>query len=460
MASPAPKRIGTLLVENGLISEAHLEEALRIQQEREGKIVEILISLGYVDPNQFVDFLAKQPGIAGIDINRYGVSEELIKLVPREFALKHEVFPLDRIGSLLTVGMVCPLDTKTIQELEQLTGLRVKPLLVAAEDLRRSIERYYEQPEEEDEEAYPEGLPQGAEMRLAGTAYLVRQLDALPALPPTVQRIQEAVGDVEVLVSDIARLINTDPPLAAKVLAVANSPAYGFPNKVASVELAVSLLGLRETYHIALSVAVADVLTSAEGFNYKQFWTRSYIRAALAKSVARHTGHGNDPAPFTAGLLADVGRLVLAQVAPGSYHQLAEMRDGQKLVEAEEKLLGIGHPEAGYLLTEAWGLPGALTEAIRFHHMPERAQTGLIAVWCIAVADAYIAIPPNERANGAALTAKCATNLKVLGASDEHLVALLPDMDSIIKGEFILRRRWDLDVRKSSNAASSPEQQS
>ena len=131
-------RIGDMLIEAGLITAKQRNEALAVQSKQGGKTVEILLSLGHLTTHDFVEFLAKQPGVASIDLANYEISADLIELVPKDFAIKHEVFPIDRMGKLLTLGMVCPLDTKTIEKLEELTGLRVKPLLCSADDLRAS----------------------------------------------------------------------------------------------------------------------------------------------------------------------------------------------------------------------------------------------------------------------------------------------------------------------------------
>lgn len=142
------KFLGQLLVESFLITQAQLEKALNAQREQGGRLAALLMQLGYLKPSKFCAFMAKQPGIASICINSYAVDHALVKIVPREFAESHEVFPLDQLGSLLTVAMVCPLDLATIQELEQITGLRVKPLLCEPSDLYAAIQRYYPLPDE------------------------------------------------------------------------------------------------------------------------------------------------------------------------------------------------------------------------------------------------------------------------------------------------------------------------
>ncbi|MDQ1256850.1 MAG: type pilus assembly protein PilB [Candidatus Hydrogenedentes bacterium] len=137
------KRIGELFIEAEIISQDQLQEALDIQKEKGGKIGEILVSLGYVDIETFANLVARQPGVASLDLSNYDLSSDLIALIPREIAIAHELIPIDRLGSLLTVGMACPLDAKTIRELEEITKLRVKALLCSQQDIKAAIARYY-----------------------------------------------------------------------------------------------------------------------------------------------------------------------------------------------------------------------------------------------------------------------------------------------------------------------------
>ena len=129
---PTKKRIGELLIEAGLVTREHVEEALAKQRREGGKLVELLIALGRLQANEFVSFLARQGGLPSIDLQHYEIPQPIIALLDREFVLKHEVIPIDKLGKLLTVAMVCPLDSDTIEELHVMTQCKVKPLLCSA----------------------------------------------------------------------------------------------------------------------------------------------------------------------------------------------------------------------------------------------------------------------------------------------------------------------------------------
>jgi len=140
----AKRRLGELLVKEGVIDKSQLEEALQVQETQGGKLAEVLMSLGFLDIRTFANFLSSQPGVASIDLLNYQIPEGLPALISQEFALKHEAIPIDRLGRYLTVAMACPLDSQTIAELEAITGLKIQAFLCSADDIRVMLNRHYQ----------------------------------------------------------------------------------------------------------------------------------------------------------------------------------------------------------------------------------------------------------------------------------------------------------------------------
>jgi len=384
------KRIGQLLVEAGLVNEAQLARALAIQEEQGGKIVSVLISLGDITPKQFLQFLSEQPGIFSIDLGEYEIDSRLLALVPKEFALEHDVIAIDKAGDIMTVGMACPLDADTIAELEQLSGQQVRPLLCPAEDVRRAVFRYYPSAKRKPDADVDGVLGLEGPIRLSHVAQLVRRIDALPALPETVSRVREAMLNPRTSIPEVAAIILLDPPIAAKVLSVANSAAYGFPQQVDDLGLAVSLLGLRETYSLVLSCAILDLFSRSKNFDYRVFWLESLCCAAASRIVARGSSRRTLFGVFSGALLHDLGRAALARVAPEAYAGIDAYQPHSELIAAEEEVLGISHPEAGYALARHWELPTEIAESIRFHHKPELAVSAKENVAIVALAAAMV----------------------------------------------------------------------
>jgi HD-like signal output (HDOD) protein len=399
------KKIGDLLIDEDLISQEQLEEALKRQSETGGKIVENLIELGSITVDQFISFLSNQPGVASLDLSNYHISPDVVALVDKELAVKNEVFPIDKMGKLLTLGMACPLDAATIKEIEQITGLRVKPILCSTGQITNAINRYYGgdaddsddhkyQLEDSSPEKSPEKPPEAAlaneepviespkviaekvdtGLRLANISRLISELKDLPVLPDTVVQVKNAMEDLSIAPAEVARLIIQDPAVAAKVLSVANSASYGFPSRVDTVELAVALLGLRETYSIVLSAAVMNLFETNQRFNYKNYWEEAMNCAGAARIIAEACGKGKDKGIFTAGLLHDIGRIALLETVADMYVKVDPALADEELITAEQEFVGLTHTEAGFELASNWNLPESIAEVIRFHHQPDFSE--------------------------------------------------------------------------------------
>jgi len=325
----------------------------------------------------------------------------------------------------------------------------VKPLLCSVADLRESIERYYGRPQDETPEETTwetNGDPAqelAAPLKLAGVAALVRKLDSLPALPQTVQRVREAMDDMDISVSDVAKIISTDPPIAARMLQVANSAAFGFPNRVATVSLAVALLGLRETYSIVVSSALVDLMKASKTFDYKSYWMESMMCGGFAMMIAKQCRLDINRGFFAAGLLQDIGRVALAEVAPERYAKIDSSLTGTDLIKAEEEVLGITHPEAGYVLTSEWGLPGEIVEAIRFQHMPEQATEAREMAAVVALTDRFVSASPEQRGDMEGFCLNCAVLLQTLKIHSDAAARLFGEMEELLKSKFLLNRKWD-----------------
>ncbi|MBE0557173.1 MAG: HDOD domain-containing protein, partial [Proteobacteria bacterium] len=346
------KRIGELLAEAGLIDERQLQESLQIQARQGGKIAEILLSLGYINAPCLMRFLQKTTRAPNINISSFDVPRQIISLIPKEIALKYDVFPIDVMKGSLTLGMICPLDKATIQILEQHTGLKIKPVLCSASDLRMAIDRYYKDMKLEGwatESPVPvEALE--VPLRLSGIAALLRSINSFPPLPKTVEALRNAIADPNHSVADIAAIISNDAGVASKILSVANSSAYSFSRTVKDLTLAVSLIGYGDIFGIVLASSAVNGFKRKGLIDYERFSGDAFRCAMIARTIAAAAGKGRLSGILSAGLLHDIGRPALAEAAPGHYAKIDPELQDSDLVAEEEKLIGISHPEAGYEL--------------------------------------------------------------------------------------------------------------
>lgn len=202
---------------------------------------------------------------------------------------------------------------------------------------------------------------------------VVADLDRLPALPEVVQDLMDYLQHAEVDVGQVAHRISRDPALAAKLLRVANSSFYGLQSQVAAIPDALVVLGLRAVRTLVTGAAVAAHFQTlaVAGYDQHAFWLHSAGTALCARALARELGANTENA-FTAGLLHDIGRLILAARFPEAYRSVAAYRAQRDChpIEAEHEVLGFDHAQIGAALAARWKFPSEITAAIASHHTP------------------------------------------------------------------------------------------
>ncbi len=379
-------------------------------------------------------FLPACPASTPPPFPQFEIEPEIVQLVPRALAERHQLFPIDRANGLLRIGAAHPLSPDSVHEIEARIGLPVRAVLCNADDVRAAIDRYYIQAETAGPPTCDEIRLRGLEIpiRLKLVARLVGEIDTFPALPETVHRAREAMTNPLSSISDVSKIVVMDPPIAGKVLSVANSAAYGFPRQIEDLTLAMTLLGLRETYSIILSAAVLNVFEKTKHFDYKRFWVESMCCAAATRFVLKASGRRSLTGVFAAGLLHDIGRLVLAEVAPGLCRKIPTTYKTNELAALEESIIGISHAEAGYELALHWSLPPEIAESIRFHHRPADATHARETVAVIALADAM----------AHAMGANLEENRNTFAGLEDSLAMLKidPEIAEAMLDEFLSRR--------------------
>ena len=215
--------------------------------------------------------------------------------------------------------------------------------------------------------------------------------EAIP-LPATTLQIIKLINDPRSTAEDVGGVLETDQALTARVLRVANSAYYSVPRQVASARDGVVMLGHNTLRSLIFTASVAGVLgRKATGFalGAGELWRHSINVAGGARLVARVKHPELAEEGYVAGLLLDIGKIVLDQYLQddfGTANTLA-IEEGISFVEAERRVFGADHAEIGSLLAEKWNLPPILVEAIRFHHSPLDAEISPVLTSIVHVAD-------------------------------------------------------------------------
>lgn len=218
---------------------------------------------------------------------------------------------------------------------------------------------------------------------------LLAALRDLPPLPSLVLELVESLGREELSATQFATKISQDQALVAKTLRLANSSFYGRGRQVGSVAEAIGVLGLRTVRAVVTAAGLAGSFRRSPGFDHDVFWRHSIGSALCAQALAGELRRDDADLAFTAGLLHDIGRLVLASTFAPAYAEVAQWRHGRDCPEeeAERAVLGFDHAEVGGLIASHWNFAPAIVATIREHHAPS-ATAELTLTGVAHVADA------------------------------------------------------------------------
>jgi HD-like signal output (HDOD) protein len=216
----------------------------------------------------------------------------------------------------------------------------------------------------------------------------VRRIKNLPTVPGIVAKISRMVENPETSAAEVGRLISQDQVLSAKVLRMANSAFFGMSRKISSISQALVILGFDVVKGLVLTSSVFDMIQKSMA----GLWEHSIGCAAASGAVATLLGRDDAEEILVAGLLHDLGKVVLALNLP------EEMKLVQKKVasgpvlfhEAESELLDFDHCDLGQWLAEHWNLPESLAEPMRLHHRPEKAVLKPECTAIVHIADIII----------------------------------------------------------------------
>jgi HD-like signal output (HDOD) protein len=205
---------------------------------------------------------------------------------------------------------------------------------------------------------------------------LVSAMRSLPSLPSLLLEVTEALKSPDISIQKVSQLIARDVGMTAKILQLVNSAFFGLRRRVDDLVRAISLLGLDTIKTLVLSLHIFSQCeqTKFKNLSLNTLWDHSFTTGVLARVIVRAEKQAQDvtDTAFTAGLLHDCGKLVLAANLPDSYGIVLTLARDQKvpLWEAEQEIFGVTHAEVGAYLLGIWGLPEPIVETLAFHHRP------------------------------------------------------------------------------------------
>jgi HD-like signal output (HDOD) protein len=224
-----------------------------------------------------------------------------------------------------------------------------------------------------------EPLPRSGDMRFRSGADWVKSLGSLPSLPDVYYRLTQIIDHPRSSAKDIARVIEDDAALTARLLRLVNSAFYGFPGKIEEVSRALSIIGTEEIKNLALATSVFTIFKNVpQGLiTMKGFWSHSLACAIAGRLIASYRGETSLESIFVGGLLHDIGALILCVHRSKEVVQAARLAraNSMPMSQAERQLFGYDHGTVAEVLLEAWNLPLRTRKIVANHDNPQRSST-------------------------------------------------------------------------------------
>ena len=223
---------------------------------------------------------------------------------------------------------------------------------------------------------------------------LIDNATDLVSLPEVALRVNEIANDPESTADDMGKVISQDPALVARMLKIANSAFYGVSTEVETITRAIAILGTNKIRDLVISTAASDAFDGIPNnlITMQDFWHHSLYCGLLAQILANKSKKINAESVFIAGLLHDIGQLLMFNKMPEKAHEaillLMEGTEELETDEAERHVFGFDHTEVGAELIKSWNLAPVLQECVAFHHTPEKAKDFPAEVALINIANA------------------------------------------------------------------------
>jgi HD-like signal output (HDOD) protein len=277
---------------------------------------------------------------------------------------------------------------------------------------------------------------------LAGEAQILDKLTELPPFSPVLVKLLGTFGQPNISCSSLATLIEQDPVLAGSVLRLANSAGYSQREPIASVTAAINMIGIDRLRNVVTALSVSQMwkkLPSAEGWSTADFNEHGLATAILAATLADHIPNDFAEGAFLAGLLHDVGKLLIVMAVPGEYREIVKLYEAQPgkrpWISCEREVLDTDHAILSRLALEQWKVAEPIRRAVAWHHDPMYGKLSQV----VALADAV--------ANGIGYSMLSPTMALVETPTVDIVARLLaPECPQVRPGELLESFRNEMDV--------------
>lgn len=208
-------------------------------------------------------------------------------------------------------------------------------------------------------------------------AHLVADLPELGSCAHIYNELCKSLSDPSAAVGSFGRIIEKDPVLMAKLLRLANSAFFGYPSSIQTLDDALIIIGIQQVRDLVAATTVIEYFKDvpSEMVNMNSFWEHSIACGIAARILAGYRRNWNPEQSFAAGIMHDLGRLVLFARLPDKMQEVFNQcqNDNRPVYAIEQEILGYDHAEVGATLLECWNFPESLANTVRYHHLPTQS---------------------------------------------------------------------------------------
>jgi HD-like signal output (HDOD) protein len=267
---------------------------------------------------------------------------------------------------------------------------------------------------------------------------LVRRAASIASFPAIFEQVSRTIDRSGSSAGDIGRVLSTDQGLAARLLRVANSSFYGFPSRVDSIDQAVLIIGTRQLRDLIIATVVLNQFRGIDAklVDMASFWRHGLACGLAARAIARLRREPNTERFFIAGLLHDIGSLVLYQQLPRVLEELLteHASNGELLETLERTRLGFDHSDVGDALLEAWRLPAAIRKVAADHHRFSPQSPYAIETAAIHVSDILVGALELGTSGERCVPRFHPSAWELLGLSTSHLEEIVEEVVQTLSG--------------------------
>lgn len=228
---------------------------------------------------------------------------------------------------------------------------------------------------------------------------LIKKTDSIPTLPKILSKISKEIDNENFSIKNIGELMSRDVSLAARILKIVNSPFYGFPQRIYNINHAIVLLGTNVLKSIIISTSVFTVMKKTMAGLSEHSLFCAFTAKNIAACINRRENCKDNKTKkikiidtdnmFSAGLLHDIGKIIIATVFKDDFKKILEIAEKSKkpLVNIEHDILNISHEQLGYMLLKEWNIPSSIYIPIKYHHNIHLADDFKVETAILSLAD-------------------------------------------------------------------------